>query len=82
MARGDAHHQPAPVSEQIVYIANHAEDRYVLFDLNFAPLIEKLAPMCKSVKGWVAMTDRAHMPQSASRSAVLRRPPECTVRRL
>jgi fatty-acyl-CoA synthase len=25
--------------------------------------VEKLAPHCKGVKGWVAMTDRAHMPQ-------------------
>jgi fatty-acyl-CoA synthase len=56
---------PRLFPEQIVYIANHAEDRYVFFDLTFAPLVEKLAPQCKGVKGWVAMTDRAHMPQSA-----------------
>ena len=48
--------------EQIDYIINHAEDSYVFFDLTFAPLIEKLAPVCRSVKSWVAMTDRAHMP--------------------
>jgi len=50
--------------EQIAYIANHAEDSYVLFDLTFVPLIEKLAPACKSVRGWVLMTDKAHMPQT------------------
>src|SRR6185312_14702748 len=55
---------PRLFPEQIVYIANHAEDRYVFFDLTFAPLVEKLRPLCKSVKGWVAMTDRAHMPAS------------------
>jgi 3-(methylthio)propionyl---CoA ligase len=49
--------------EQIVYIINHAEDRYVFFDLTFAPLVAKLLPQCPNVKGWVAMTDRAHMPK-------------------
>jgi acyl-CoA synthetase (AMP-forming)/AMP-acid ligase II len=56
---------PRLFPEQIVYIVNHAEDSYLMFDLTFAPLIEKLAPMCKSVKGWIVMTDRAHMPQAA-----------------
>ncbi|HTO50198.1 MAG TPA: 3-(methylthio)propionyl-CoA ligase [Burkholderiales bacterium] len=56
---------PRLFPEQIVYIANHAEDKYVFFDLTFAPLVEKLAGECKGVKGWVAMTDRAHMPRSA-----------------
>ena len=55
---------PRLFPEQITYIVNHAEDSYLLFDLTFVPLIEKLAPMCKSVKGWVVMTDRAHMPQA------------------
>ncbi|MGH8456106.1 MAG: AMP-binding protein, partial [Stenotrophobium sp.] len=27
------------------------------------PLVEALAPRCPTVKGWVAMTDRAHLPQ-------------------
>ena len=53
---------PRLFPDQITYIVNHAEDRYCFFDLTFAPLVERLAPSCKSVKGWVAMTDRAHMP--------------------
>jgi fatty-acyl-CoA synthase len=55
---------PRLFPEQLVYIVNHAEDSYVFFDLTFVPLVEKLAPSCKGVKGWVAMTDRAHMPQA------------------
>ena len=55
---------PRLFPEQIAYIANHAEDSYVLFDLTFVPLIEKLAPACKSVRGWVLMTDKPHMPQT------------------
>ena len=56
---------PRLFPEQIAYIANHAEDRFVFFDTSFAPLVEKLAPQLKSVKGYVAMTDRAHMPSAS-----------------
>ena len=54
---------PRLFPEQIVYIVNHAEDKYVLFDINLAPLIDGVSAHCKSVKSWIAMTDRAHMPQ-------------------
>ena len=33
-----------------------------LFDPSFGPLIEKLAPLLKTVKGFVAMTERAQVP--------------------
>jgi 3-(methylthio)propionyl---CoA ligase len=48
--------------DQIAYIVNHAEDQYLFFDLTFAPLIAKLRPHCPKVRGWIAMTDRAHLP--------------------
>jgi 3-(methylthio)propionyl---CoA ligase len=54
---------PRLFPEQIAYIINHADDRYVFFDLTFAPLVAKLRPLCTTVKGWVAMTDRAHLPK-------------------
>jgi fatty-acyl-CoA synthase len=57
---------PRLFPEQIVYIVNHAEDQYIFFDLTFLKLIEGIAPHCRGVRGWVAMTDKAHMPQSAS----------------
>ncbi|MDA0981473.1 MAG: 3-(methylthio)propionyl-CoA ligase [Proteobacteria bacterium] len=50
--------------EQIAYIANHAEDRVLCFDVNLAPLVEKLAPLLKTVKAFVAMTARATMPKA------------------
>jgi acyl-CoA synthetase (AMP-forming)/AMP-acid ligase II len=53
---------PRLFPEQIAYIIGHAEDRYVCFDLTFAPLVEKLAPQCPGVRGWVALSDRAHLP--------------------
>lgn len=57
---------PRLFPEQIAYIVNHAEDRYVLFDLTFAPLVDQLAPQCPNVKGWIAMTDDAHLPKGAT----------------
>ncbi len=48
--------------DQVVYIADHAEDLVLFFDLTFLPLIQAVAGRTKTVKHWVAMTDRAHMP--------------------
>ena len=48
--------------EQIAYIANHAEDQYLFFDLNFLPLVEAFAIHCKTVKGYVMMCERDRMP--------------------
>ncbi|HEY7242158.1 MAG TPA: 3-(methylthio)propionyl-CoA ligase [Burkholderiales bacterium] len=55
---------PRLFPEQIAYIANHAEDKVVFFDLSFAPLVEKLASQLKSVKHFVAMTDASHLPKN------------------
>ena len=57
---------PRLFPDQIAYIANHAEDKYAFFDLTFLPLVERLAPQLKTVKGFVLMTDRAHMPKQSS----------------
>ena len=56
---------PRLFHDQLVYIVNDAEDGIVFFDLTFTPLVEKLAPACKGVKHWVALADRAHLPQAA-----------------
>lgn len=48
--------------EQIAYIANHAEDQYLLFDMTFLPLVEAFAAHCKTIKGFVMMCDRDRMP--------------------
>ena len=57
--------------EQIAYIVNHAEDQYLFFDLTFLPLIEAVAPHCKTVKSFVLMSDRAHMPQETKIASLL-----------
>ncbi|MFN8837671.1 MAG: 3-(methylthio)propionyl-CoA ligase [Burkholderiales bacterium] len=48
--------------DQIVYIVDHAEDRVMFFDMTFWPLIQAVAGRTRTVRHWVAMTDRAHMP--------------------
>jgi fatty-acyl-CoA synthase len=53
---------PRLFTEQIAFIVNHADDRYVLFDTTFAPLVDLLAPQCPNVRGWIALADREHLP--------------------
>jgi fatty-acyl-CoA synthase len=55
---------PRLFPDQIAWIVNDAEDRYVFFDVTFVKLVEALVPRCPGVRGWIAMTDRAHMPES------------------
>ncbi|GLQ06387.1 3-(methylthio)propionyl-CoA ligase [Sneathiella chinensis] len=55
---------PRLFPEQIAYIVNHAEDSYILVDLTFVPLVEALADHLPNVKGFIVMTDEAHMPDS------------------
>lgn len=52
--------------DQVVYIADHAEDQVLFFDLTFLPLVAAVAQRTKTVKHWVAMTDRAHLPADAA----------------
>ena len=52
--------------KQIAYLVNHAEDAYLFFDLTFMPVVESIAAHCKQVKGYVLMSDRAHMPAAST----------------
>ncbi|WP_138378801.1 long-chain-fatty-acid--CoA ligase [Luteithermobacter gelatinilyticus] len=56
---------PRLFPEQLSYIINHAECRYLFVDLTFVPLLEKLEPELKQVKAVVIMTDKLHMPESS-----------------
>ena len=53
---------PRLFPEQIIYIVNHAEDKYIFTDLTFVPLLEKIIDQISQVKGFVIMTDEANMP--------------------
>jgi len=48
--------------DQVVWIADHAEDQVLFFDLTFLPLVEAIADRVRTIKTFVVMTDREHMP--------------------
>src|SRR6202522_4876255 len=56
--------------EQIVWIINHAEDRVMMVDLTFVPLLEKIADKLPSIERYIILTDAAHMPATSLRNAV------------
>jgi acyl-CoA synthetase (AMP-forming)/AMP-acid ligase II len=56
---------------QLVYIINHADDRAVMFDPCFAPLIENIAAQCAGVRHWICLADAESMPHFGSLQAVL-----------
>src|SRR6185369_2494820 len=41
--------------DQVVWIADHAEDQILFFDLTFLPLVEAVASRVKTIKAFVAM---------------------------
>ena len=61
---------PRLFPEQLVYIINHAEDRYVFVDPDFLPLVEGMADECPGVKGWVVLTNAEHMPATSLPNAI------------
>jgi acyl-CoA synthetase (AMP-forming)/AMP-acid ligase II len=61
---------PRLFEDQIVYIMNHAEDRVLMLDLTFVPLMEKLQDRLPTIERFVVFTDDAHMPETSLRNAV------------
>ena len=61
---------PRLFPDQIAWIINHAEDRMVMVDVTFVPLLEQLAPRLPSVERYIVLADAAHMPPTSLRNAV------------
>ncbi len=61
---------PRLFPEQIAWIVNHAEDRIVMTDLTFVPLLEAIADHLPTVERYIVLTDAAHMPATKLRNAV------------
>jgi len=61
---------PRLFPEQIAWIINHAQDRIVMTDITFVPILEKLADNLPSVERYVVLTDQAHMPKTTLKNAV------------
>ena len=62
---------PRLFPEQVSWIANDAQDVVLCFDLTFLPLVEKLASEMPSIKHFILMTDRAHMPAQTNLAGLL-----------
>ena len=61
---------PRLFPEQIVWIVNHAEDRVLITDLTFVPLLEKIADKLPTIERYIVLTDAAHMPATTLKNAV------------
>ncbi|MEA3021704.1 MAG: 3-(methylthio)propionyl---CoA ligase [Alphaproteobacteria bacterium] len=61
---------PRLFPDQIAWIVNHAEDRVMMADLTFVPLLEKLSDRLPSIERYVIYTDAAHMPATSLKNAV------------
>ena len=55
---------PRLFPEQLCYIINHADDKLILTDPTFAPLLFAHRDKMPSVERIIVMTDDAHMPQT------------------
>jgi fatty-acyl-CoA synthase len=61
---------PRLFPDQIVWIVNHAQDRAMIIDLTFVPLLEKIADKLPTVERYIILTDAAHMPATSLRNAI------------
>ena len=48
--------------DQIAWIANHAEDQVLCFDMNFLPLVEAVHSKCTTIKHFIALCDADKLP--------------------
>ncbi len=54
---------PRLFPEQLVYMINHAEDRFLLVDLGCVDIVAGIIEKLETVEGIVVFTDAAHMPE-------------------
>ena len=61
---------PRLFADQVTWIINHAEDRIMMVDACFLPILENLADKLPSIERYVVLTDAAHMPATKLKNAV------------
>ncbi|OUS34391.1 long-chain fatty acid--CoA ligase, partial [Oleispira antarctica] len=61
---------PRLFPEQLVYIINHAEDRWIFVDLTFLPLLEAIQDQISAVEGFIIMADAANMPETSLKNVI------------
>ena len=53
---------PRLLPEQIAWIANHADDQVLCFDMTFLPIVKAIWSKCGTVKHWIALCDADKLP--------------------
>jgi fatty-acyl-CoA synthase len=53
---------PRLAPEQVAWIANHAEDRVLCFDMTFLPIVKAIWSKCTTVEHWIALCDADAVP--------------------
>ena len=53
---------PRLIPEQVAWIANHAEDQVLCFDMTFLPIVKAIWSKCTTVKHWIALCDADKAP--------------------
>jgi 3-(methylthio)propionyl---CoA ligase len=48
--------------DQVVWVANHAEDQILCFDMSFLPLVQQVHSKCTTIKKWIALCDADKLP--------------------
>jgi fatty-acyl-CoA synthase len=48
--------------DQIVWIANHAQDQVLCFDLSFLPIVQAVHGRCTSIRHFIALCDDSRLP--------------------
>ena len=61
---------PRLFADQLSYIINHAEDQWILLDTTFNEILENLQDKLPNVKGYIFLTDAAHMPETKLNNAL------------
>ncbi|WP_428700451.1 long-chain-fatty-acid--CoA ligase [Stappia sp.] len=56
---------PRLFPDQIAWIINHAEDRFLFVDLTFLPIVEKIRPQLANIEKIIVLSDAAHLPESS-----------------
>ena len=51
--------------DQIVWIADHAEDQVLCFDLTFLPIIQAIHKRCSTIKHYIALCDAEKLPEDS-----------------
>ena len=51
--------------EQIAWIANHAQDQVLCFDMSFLPLVQAVHAKCTTIRQYVALCDADKLPADA-----------------